>query len=73
MNSRGWYWCDEENEYHIEWFELGLQTSLHSVIEVYNMNEQKKLAEMISETRSYLMKTLVNKTENFRRLRGKRT
>ena len=38
MNSRGWYRCDEENEYHIEWFELGLQTNLHSVIEVYNMN-----------------------------------
>ena len=43
MNSRGWYRCDEENDrklnLHIEWFELGSQTSLHSVIDVYNMNE----------------------------------
>ena len=44
MNSRVWYKCNEENNYHIELFELGLQRDSHSVIDVYNMNEQKILA-----------------------------
>ena len=44
MNSRVWYPCNEENDYHIELFELGLQTDFHSVIDVFNMNEQKILA-----------------------------
>ena len=44
MNSRVWYQCNEENEYNIELFKLGLQIDSHSVIDVYNMNEQKILA-----------------------------
>ena len=44
MNSRVWYQCNEENEDDIELFELGLQTDSHSVIDVYNVNEQKILA-----------------------------
>ena len=40
----GQHKCNKVNEYHIEWFGLqGSQTGLHSVIEVYNMNEQKIL------------------------------
>ena len=44
MNSRVWYQCNEENEYDIELFELGLQIDSYSVIDVYNTNEQKILA-----------------------------
>ena len=43
MNSRVWYQYNEENEYHIELFELDLPTDSLSVIDVYNMNEEKIL------------------------------
>ena len=41
MNSSCWYLCNEENKHYIEWFELGSQTDLHSVSNMYNRNEQK--------------------------------
>ena len=44
MNPRVWYLCNKENKYHIELFELDLQTDSHSVIHMYKVNEQKILA-----------------------------
>ena len=44
MNSKVRHQRNEENKYHIELFEQGLQTDSYSVIDVYNMNEQKILA-----------------------------
>ena len=39
-------WKGTNKLYHIEWFRLqSSQTGLHSVIEAYNMNEQKILAK----------------------------
>ena len=44
MTSRAWHQKNKENEDHIDWSGLGLETGYHYLIDAYNMDEQRILA-----------------------------